>query len=46
VLVPTQRPRTHVQVWDLKTGALLRTQTVHRGMVTAVVYAHAPRLLF
>jgi hypothetical protein len=35
-----------LQVWDLKAGALLRTQTVHRGMVTSVVYAPGARLLF
>ena len=35
-----------MQVWDLKSGILLRTQTVHRGMVTSVVYAPGVRLLF
>ncbi|KAI8472624.1 MAG: WD40-repeat-containing domain protein [Monoraphidium minutum] len=35
-----------IKVWDLKTGALLRAQAAHRGMVTAVVYAPAARLLF
>ena len=42
-------PLTHLprpQAWDLKSGALLRTQAVHRGMVTSVVYASGARLLF
>ena len=34
------------QVWDLKTGQLLRTQTVHRGMVTCLAYATSAKLLF
>lgn len=39
-------PNPPLQAWDLKSGALLRTQTVHRGMVTAVVFAPSARLLF
>jgi WD40 repeat protein len=35
-----------LQVWDLKTGQLLRTQTVHRGMVTCLAYATSAKLLF
>jgi WD40 repeat protein len=35
-----------LQVWDLKTGQLLRTQTVHRGMVTCLAYATNAKLLF
>jgi WD40 repeat protein len=34
------------QVWDLKTGQLLRTQTVHRGMVTCLAYTTSAKLLF
>jgi hypothetical protein len=33
-------------VWDLKAGQLLRTQVVHKGMVTAIVYAGSAKLLF
>jgi WD40 repeat protein len=33
------------QVWDLKAGQLLRTQTVHRGMVTCLAYATSAKLL-
>jgi hypothetical protein len=47
---PTAAPRPPrrlpLQAWDLKSGALLRTQVAHRGVATNVVYAHAPRLLF
>lgn len=40
------RPAPHArQAWDLKSGALLRTQTAHRGMVTAVVWAPSARVL-
>ena len=35
-----------MQAWDIKTGALLRAQLAHRGMVTALAFAPAPRLLF
>lgn len=35
-----------LQVWDLKAGQLLRTQTVHRGMVTCLAYATSAKLLF
>lgn len=35
-----------LQVWDLKTGQLLRIQTVHRGMVTCLAYATSAKLLF
>lgn len=33
-------------MWDLKTGQLLRAQTVHRGMVTCLAYATTAKLLF
>eukprot|EP00879_Flechtneria_rotunda_P024198 GHRR01025646.1.p3 GENE.GHRR01025646.1~~GHRR01025646.1.p3 ORF type:complete len:107 (+),score=28.38 GHRR01025646.1:185-505(+) len=35
-----------LQVWDLKTGQLLRTQTAHKGMVTCLAYASSAKLLF
>jgi WD40 repeat protein len=35
-----------MQVWDLKAGQLLRTQTVHRGMVMCLAYATSAKLLF
>jgi hypothetical protein len=34
------------KAWDLKTGELLRVQTVHRGMVTSLAYAPGVKLLF
>eukprot|EP00775_Hariotina_reticulata_P004041 gene4041-4288_t len=35
-----------IKVWDLKTGQLLRTQIVHRGVVTALAYSSSAKLLF
>lgn len=35
-----------IKVWDLKTGTLIRTQTVHKGAVTSIVYASSVKLLF
>lgn len=39
-------PAWCMQVWDLKAGQLLRTQVVHRGMVTCLAYAFNVKLLF
>jgi WD40 repeat protein len=33
-------------VWDLKTGQRLRSQAVHKGMVTCLAYASSVKLLF
>jgi WD40 repeat protein len=35
-----------LQVWDLKTGQRLRSQAVHKGMVTCLAYASSVKLLF
>lgn len=37
---------TLAQVWDLKLGRLIRTQLVHKGAVTSLVYASSVNLLF
>lgn len=34
------------QVWDSRTGQLLRTQQGHKGMVTCLMFATSTRLLF
>lgn len=43
-----QTPAFHAlfQVWDLKTGQRLRSQAVHKGMVTCLAYASSVKLLF
>ncbi|WIA17403.1 hypothetical protein OEZ85_014259 [Tetradesmus obliquus] len=35
-----------IKVWDLKTGQRLRSQAVHKGMVTCLAYASSVKLLF
>lgn len=35
-----------LQVWDSRTGQLLRTQQGHKGMVTCVFFSNTIRLLF
>jgi WD40 repeat protein len=35
-----------LQVWDLKTGQLLRRLEGHNGAVTALVFANSIKLLF
>lgn len=36
----------HHQVWDVKTGTLLRTQHGHKGAVTCLAYSSTCKLLF
>lgn len=36
----------HGQVWDSRSGQLLRNQQGHRGMVTSLCFAGSTRLLF
>ncbi len=37
---------TCLQVWDARSGNLLRTQQGHKGMVTCLYFSNAVRLLF
>ncbi len=36
----------YVQVWDSRSGSLLRTQQGHKGMVTCLIFSNSTRLLF
>lgn len=36
----------HMQVWDGRSGQLLRTQAGHKGMVTSLFFSTSARMLF